>query len=59
VKPSTIVANSLAKAIPGPNIPQVVINRKGLMRGEAVRNAIMSASGTPEESIAAKMGMTA
>jgi hypothetical protein len=42
-----------------PKTPQVAINMKGLMRGEATRNDITGAMGTPVESITANMGITA
>jgi hypothetical protein len=49
----------MAIARPGPRTAQVVINIKGLMRGEVIRNDITGAMGTPVESMAANMGITA
>jgi len=57
--PNAIVDKSMAIAKPGPRTPQVVINMKGLMRGELIRNDITGAMGTPVESIAANIGITA
>lgn len=57
--PNAIVDKSMAIANPGPRTPHVVINIKGLMRGEVIRNDITGAMGTPVESIVANMGITA
>jgi hypothetical protein len=57
--PNAIVDKSMAIAKPGPRTPHIVINMKGLMRGEVIRNDITGAMGTPVESIAANIGITA
>lgn len=57
--PNANADKSLAIARLGPRTPQVVINIKGLMRGEATRNDITGAIGTPVESMTANMGITA